>query len=239
MTGTSTKTPTGIHGLDAQLKGGLPTGATVLLLSPPTNAAQTFAVQFALAGLTGGQEVVYVNTDRPLEEVKAQMADLDDHLARDPEALEHLMPLDIFAERYDAVVEGHGLDKDVLRRVEKTVAKEREGPYRVVLDNLSFFVEKEGWADVRDFLEYAALSTRRGDGVLLVSMVKGLHDDRVEAYAKQLCDGWIVLDTFREGLQATPFLTIGKMRGTHLSNRVLPYEETDKGLWLETAMRVF
>lgn len=236
-----TRTSTGIHGLDAQLKGGFPQGSTVLLLAPPTNAARTFTAQFALGGLArdDGGEVLYVNTDQPIEDVRAQLADLDDHLHDRPEALDRLVPVDVFHERYDAVVEGHGLDKDVLRRVETILTKEREGPYRTVLDNVSFFIEREGWAEVRDFLEYACLSMRRGEGVLLVHMVKGLHDERIEAYAKQLCDGWLVLDTHVQGLQATPYLMVGKMRGTHLSNRVLPYEETEKGLWLETAMRVF
>lgn len=233
------KTTTGIYGLDAQLKGGYPVGSTILLLAPPTNAAQTFPVQFAAGGLLTEDEVVYVNTDRPLEDVMRDMADVEERLQGNKEAFDAMLAVDIFQERFDSAIHGHGLDKDMLRRVQTIASKEREGDYRIALDSLSFFIERSGWTDVRDFLEYAVLSTRRGSGVLLLNMVQDLHDPKVETYVKQLCDGWIGLGAHRQGLQTTPYLQIGKMPGTQLTNRVLPYEETDKGIWLETAMRVF
>lgn len=233
------KVTTGIHGLDAQLGGGFPVGSTVALLAPPSNASQTFAVQFALGGLMTESDVLYANTDRPIEEIQEEMTKLEERAEGRPEVFEHLLPVDVFQERYDSVVHGRGMGKDLIRRVQNITTKERGGEYRIVVDSLSFFIERSGWSDVRDFLEHATLSTRRGDGVMLLSITEGLHDERVETYIKQVCDGWIQLGTHYEGLQATPFLKIGKMRGARLSNRVLPFEETDKGLWLETAARVF
>lgn len=233
------KVSTGIHGLDGQLQGGYPVGSTILLLAPPSNAAQTFAAQFATGGLLTESEVIYVNTDRPLEDIKAQMADLDERIGDRPDVFDHLYPVDVFQERFDHAVHGHGLDKDLLRRVRQIAAKERSGDYRIVLDTASFLVDRTDWDEARDFLEYVTLSTRRGNGVLLISLVEDMHDPRVEAHLKHLADGWVGLGIHRQGLQATPYVKLGKMRGTHLSNRVLPYEETENGLWLETAMRVF
>lgn len=233
------KISTGIHGLDAQLQGGYPAGSSILLLSPPSNAAHTFAAQFTAGGLMTESEVVYVNTNRPVEDIRSAVARIEERAESRPEVFDNLFPVDIFQERFDSVIHGHGLDKDILRRVQNLVAKERSDDYRVVVDSLSFFVERADWEDVRDFLEYVVLSTRRGSGVMVLHLVKEMHDPRVEAHLKQLCDGWIELGLHTQGLQATPYLAIGKMRGTHLSNRVLPYEETEDGLWLETAMRVF
>lgn len=232
------KITTGVHGLDSQLEGGFPVGSTIALLSPPSNAAQMFTVQFAAGGLMTASDVVYVNTDRALEDVKAQMGRLDVRV-QDISSEAQLIPVDVFQDRLDAVGSGHGMSRDLPRRVKNIVAKERDGDHRIVVDSASFLIDRWEWEKVRDFLEYVTLSMRRGDGVMLLSVTKGLHDAKTETFVKQLADGFIELGMHTDGMQATPFLKVGKMRGTHLSNRVLPYEETENGLWLETAARVF
>lgn len=238
------KITTGVHGLDSQLGGGFPVGSTIALVSPPSNAAQMFTVQFAAGGLMTASDVVYVNTDRALEDVKAQMGQLDVRV-QDLSSEAKLIPVDLFQDRLDALADGRAdgddpsTSRDMLRRVEQIVAKDRGGDHRIVVDSASFLIDRWDRETVRDLLDHVTLSMRRGDGVLLLSITKGLHDDRTETYVKQLADGFVELGTHTDGLQATPYLKVGKMRGTHLSNRVLPYEETEDGLWLETAARVF
>lgn len=64
---------TGLPALDGVLGGGVPGGATVLILADASNGPLEFLEQFAAAGLASGDRVYYYGIGRPGPEVRRRM----------------------------------------------------------------------------------------------------------------------------------------------------------------------
>jgi circadian clock protein KaiC len=70
---------TGIAGLDTMLEGGVWRGSTTLVVGPTGSGKTTLGLQFALAGVAGGEPALYVN----FQENPTQLARVIDPLDRD------------------------------------------------------------------------------------------------------------------------------------------------------------
>jgi circadian clock protein KaiC len=76
--------PTGVHGLDDILGGGLLTGSTTLVIGMTGAGKTTLALQFALEGVKRGEQTLYVN----FQENPAQLRRAIANLGGDPEAMQ-------------------------------------------------------------------------------------------------------------------------------------------------------
>lgn len=76
--------PTGVHGLDDMLGGGLLTGSTTLVVGMTGSGKTTLALQFAVEGVKRGEETLYVN----FQENPAQLRRAIGNLGNDPDELQ-------------------------------------------------------------------------------------------------------------------------------------------------------
>lgn len=234
---------TGITGLDAQLGGGVPTGSTILLLSEPSNAPHVFCEHFVVGGLVAGETVFYYNLERP----KADVVEGLKRLLPRQDVLKALQYFDLYAVKLRKLgaanlkrlgVQNHAvkLNDDVLVRA----LKHGKGkPFRIVIESLTQAIEAYGLEPTLAMVEGLSGIAKTLGGVVLVMLVKGMHDVALETRLRHLADGVLEFGLERQGFGLYTYLMVTKMRGVDDHVRLMLYKETDKGLWLESTRRVF
>lgn len=239
--------PTGIAGLDVQLGGGVPPGITILLLAEPGAGSEIFAQQFAYGGLVNSEEVFYLSSEHPIQEIASEMDEFG--WGTKDELLDKIDFIDAYAPRFYNVLPKelisnvsakdflkHGTDP--LNLLKSTVTKKRDGKYRGVIDSISFYLRSYELNDVVEAIEIMSSVGKLSGAVHLIIMTSGMHDSVVENTLKHVCDGVIEFRMKERGSEIEHTIMIRKMRGMITPNRTISYSLTHKGVELETTTRV-
>lgn len=233
----------GISGLDAQLGGGLPRGATILLTGDPCNALSVFAEQFSAGGLTQGEPVLFFQFERPARGTPERIKGLAQELGG---AKGQLTVFDGYSGQFGpngkggkdsgiALLGGENVLGDVLNEALKAGA----GRYRLAIDSLSSLARPGREQDALEFFRNLVHVGHETGGMQLCTLVRGLHDPQFEARLKHLATGVMEIGVERKGFGLYNYLQVTKMLDLKDPTRLLLFKETDKGLWLESTRRVF
>src|SRR5713101_4427255 len=87
-----TRVPTGIPGLDQQIKGGFPGGSLILLSGAPGTGKSIFGAQFLLNGVESGSGGVLVDTCQSTDNIRELASDF----RWDRALIEKIRPVDCF-----------------------------------------------------------------------------------------------------------------------------------------------
>ena len=203
---------TGLAGLDAQLGGGVPPGTVHLLIGEPMNALELFAYHFA-AGASRLGGALFVATSSNEEEVREGVK----NVGGAPDKV-----------KVQTLPDGKSWEPT-------EVAKGQ----RYVLNSFSEYQVAVGWEKAYARLQRLKEETRSTKVNLLVIVTGGLHDNREITLLKLWADGVMELGFDRQGFGLYPYLKVTKMRGVPDSSRFLLFKETERGLFMESARRVF
>lgn len=239
--------PTGISGLDVQLGGGVPPGTTILLLAEPGAGSEIFAQQFAYGGLVNNDEVFYLSSEHPVQEIASEMEDFG--WGKKDELVNKIDFVDAYAPRFYNVLPKELISnvsaKDFLKQgtdslnlLKSTVTKKHDGKYRGVIDSISFFLRSYELNDVVEAIEIMSSVGKLSGAVHLILMTSGMHDSVVENTLKHVCDGVIEFRMKERGSEVEHTILIRKMRGMIPPKRTISYSLTAKGVELETTTRV-
>lgn len=241
----------GISGLDAQLGGGLPRGATILVLGDPCNALSAFAEQFGAGGLTQGEPLLYFQFDRPARSTGARIKALAQDLGG---VKAPFRVFDGYSAQFRHGANGsHGANgaadkgeapvvlrpENVLGDVLNEALKAGANRYRLSLDSLSTVAPQGKEHEVVDFFRNLVHVGQETGAMQLCTLVKGLYDARTEAQLKHLATGIMEIGVERKGFGLYNYLQVTKLLDLRDPTRLLLFKETDKGLWLESTRRVF
>ena len=239
--------PTGISGLDVQLGGGVPPGTTILLLAEPGAGSEIFAQQFAYGGLINNDEVFYLSSEHPVQEIASEMEDFG--WGTKDELMDNINFIDAYAPRFYNVLPKDLMSNvsakeflkqgtDPLNLLKSTVTKKHDGKYRGVIDSISFFLRSYELDDVVEAIEIMSSVGKLSGAVHLILMTSGMHDPVVENTLKHVCDGVIEFRMKERGSEIEYTILIRKMRGMITPKRTISYSLTAKGVELETTTRV-
>jgi len=225
---------TGIPGLDAILKGGIPRRNVVLLSGGPGTGKSIFGYQYLFNGLTRGQSAVLVALEEHPVQVRLSMAQFGWNVTVYEEKGKFAL-VDAFtagigeaAKREKYVVKAPDdfqMLIDVLRSAIKDVGAER-----VVVDSVTtLYITKPALARSM-VLQLKKVLSGLGCTSILISQVsvteRGFGGPGVEHAA----DGIIRLDLDEMSGELKRSIIIWKMRGTAHSMKRHPFDITDKGL---------
>jgi KaiC/GvpD/RAD55 family RecA-like ATPase len=227
-------TSIGIAALDEHLGGGIQKGSTVLVMGSPGSGTEFFAKQFASAG----QEAVtyFTSTERD-EDVLAVM--------REYGWRTDLKIVNVGTKYYESVLakkleisrfrqEGITLS-DVRRFREQDMAKEENfltflayeisrltPPFRVVINSLDFFLENYDSPEVLMAMRTIKAHTQHSESVTLMTMLKGVHDSKIQSSIEDLADVIIELDREKSGHEFKKFLIVQKVRNRPAMVGIIP-----------------
>jgi len=227
---------TGIAPLDSQLGGGIPAGRVVLVLEEPGAGADVLSYHFAVEGAKSGESVFYLATDDSEDEVKEYINlyfDLDEAI------WENITLLSLVSFH-----RGEGDAKKFLRKTMydpmgglKTILRHEEFN-RIVLNNLTYFLANYELKDVISLIEVFSEHAKKNKSACLVLMTKGMFDPSVETAIKHYSDGVIELTLKEIENEVQRRLKVIKFKGILVPKAILRYELTDRGIKMESVMRV-
>jgi KaiC/GvpD/RAD55 family RecA-like ATPase len=240
--------PTGISGLDVQLGGGVPPGATILILAEPGANSDMFAQQFVYGGLLNNEDVFYFTSEHPANEIANEMEimkwDVEKYIEDG-----RLEFVDAYLPRFYNVLPKEFTSelsaKDFLKKgtdsmglLKATAIQKRDNKYRGVIDSISYFLRAYNLNTVVDVIEMISSIGKATGSIHLVLMTSGMHDSITENTLRHICDGVIEFRIRERGSEIERNIMIRKMRGMLVPNRTISYMVTQKGIELETTTRV-
>ena len=237
-------TSIGIPALDEQLGGGIQKGSTVLVMGTPGSGTEFFAKQFASAG----QETVtyFTSTERD-EDVLGVM--------REYGWRTDLKIVNVGTKYYESVLakklevsrfrqEGITLG-DIRRFRDEDSAKEENfltflsyeisklaPPFRVVINSLDFFLENYESPEVLMAMRTIKAHTQHSESVTLMTMLKGVHDSRIQSSIEDLADVILELEHDKQGSEFKKFIIVQKVRNRPVMVGIIPTTFDKSGIRL-------
>jgi len=197
---------TGIDRLDELLKGGIPYGENVLAYAPPFIGRDTLIKRFAFSGLTEGEPVIFVLTDKSFSEMRNELEHLNkSFLEFEKEGkvkyidvyspsveLKEKSPHVIFI---DSPVNRERIAAAVLQAQREFMEKAER--HRVIFDSISTLIVYSDAKAVFRFLQVVSGNCKRMGATSLFSMTRGMHEEIEVQTIKHLMDG--VIEMREEG----------------------------------------
>lgn len=227
---------TGILALDIQLGGGIPGGSVVVVLEEPGAGGDVLSYHFAVEGALNGENVFYLATDDRDEEIKEHV---NLYFNLDEAVWENINLLSL-----SSLSKAERDAKDFLKRTMhdpigglKTILY-HENFDRVVINNLTYFIANYSIEDVISLIDVFSKHAKKNGSVFLMLMTKGMFDSKTETSIKHYSDGAIELTLREIENEVQRRLKILKFKGIPVPKAILRYELTDKGIKMESVMRV-
>lgn len=221
---------TGIVSLDVQLGGGVPAGTVLLILEEPGAGGDVFTYHFAVEGANNGENVLYIATDDSAKDVRKFL-----NLYFDKYNDFTILSL---KDREETDPKGY-LRKtmyDVLTGIQTILKNERFD--RVVINNLVYFFSKYSQEDVISLIEFLSNLAKENESAYVLLMTKGMVGDSQETAVKHFCDGVIELSLKEFENEVHRKLKFIKFKGIVVPRAIMRYELTDRGVRMESTMRV-
>ncbi|WP_457550266.1 RAD55 family ATPase [Archaeoglobus sp.] len=227
------KFTTGMTVLDSSLGGGIPAGSLVLLVEKPGAGAEIFSFQFAVEGVKKGESVLYIATDETFE-------NLVDHIkvyfpsfsTNDKFKLVSF----ISSATSDVVSFLKSSKHDPLGYIRKLFSNLRYD--RIVINNLNNLVRNYGEEEVVSLIEELSRKVKKDEAVALAILVEGAVEKKVENTLKAIADGIFEFDVQERENEIQRRLKVIKLRRCMVPKNVFRYDITEKGIRIESLMRV-
>ncbi len=233
----------GVAELDRSL-GGIPEGFAILVYGSPGSGTELFAKQFAAAGV-GKENVIYFTTSERDVDVKNTMK----HFGWNP----NITIVNIGEEYYQKVLakeleiskyrqEGvsvkdikrlrtHEISKGInfLTKITYEISKLKP-PFRVIIDSLDFFMEYYEPQHVISALRTIKAHSQYQRGIVLATMLKGVHEPKTESGVEEVVDIIVELEKLRREKEFQRYLIIQKVRNHPEKVGIMEYTITGKGI---------
>jgi circadian clock protein KaiC len=226
------KTPTGIHGLDEILEGGLPAGRTTLVCGGPGCGKTLLATEFLAHGaLDFNEPGVFVAFEETAEELGKNSASLGFHL--DDLVARKLLVIDYIAVERSEIEETGDYDLEGLF-IRLNYAIESIGAKRVVLDTLEVLFA--GFSNVSILRsEIRRLFRWLKDRGVTAVVTGEMGENTLTRYGLEeyVSDCVITLENRVENKIANRILRVVKFRGSSHGNDEYPFLIGNSGLWVQ------
>ncbi len=233
----------GVPELDKSL-GGIPEGFAILVYGSPGSGTELFAKQFAAAGV-GKENVIYFTTSERDEDVRSTMK----HFGWNP----NITIINIGEEYYDKILakeleiskyrqegvsikdikrlRGHEISKGInfLTKITYEISKLKP-PFRVIIDSLDFFLEYYEPQQVISALRTIKAHSQYQRGIVLATMLKGVHEPKTESGVEEVVDIIIELEKLRKEKEFQRYLIIQKVRNHPEKVGIMEYTITERGI---------
>lgn len=214
---------TGVKGLDPLLGGGIPSGSLVLLLGQVGSGHEVFLQQLLFDRARREGKVVYFAVGKTPVDVRAEMTTF----GWDVKGLEKAGRWRFHTLSANATPKQ--LSSEFLSNVE-------DGLWTAI-DSISVPLA-ESSPSVREMIDPIRAKVNEVGGLHLISMVKGMHDGKIETAVKYFVDGVIEFETVAGGKETSRSMILTKMRRAVFDVDLIRYEITRNGIAIETAMRI-
>lgn len=213
---------TWIEGLDETLGGGLPDKSVILVMGEPGSGYDTFAQQVLHQHALKKGKVAYITTFRSPDTIREDLEAFGWKVS----ALEKTGRW-IFIDVHTPKA------LQVFRR--RVPSKIRVGCWTLV-DSLSYLILTQKFQSVLEAVKLLLTNARKQGGIHFLLLTQSMHDPQTEIAMQHLVDG-VMEFTARETAGGIDRRIRIKKRAVY-APRLIPFNITNRGITIETAIRV-
>jgi len=215
---------TWIEGLDEMLGGGLPENSVIVMTGEPGSGYDILAQQILYQIALQGGKVAYFSTTRALEALREDFETFGWNVAPLQEKDNWIF--------FDA----HG--PDVTQVLMENIPKAMSEGRWVLIDSLSYLILTQKFRSVIDIVELLLNSAKKHSGIQFLLLTQKMHDTETETTIQHLVDGVIEFSAQETAGGIDRRMKMKKMRRAVYEPRLIPFNITDHGITIETAVRI-
>lgn len=215
---------TWIEGLDEMLGGGLPEKSVVLMTGEPGSGYDILAQQILYQNALHGGKVAYFSTTRVPEALREDLETFGWNVAPLQEK-DNWMFFNVYVPDVIQVL---------MEKIPKVVA---EGRW-VLIDSLSYLLLTQKYRSVISVVELLLNSAKEQGGVHFLLLTQKMHDPETETTMQHLVDGVMEFSAQETAGGIDRRLRMKKMRRAVYEPRLIPFNITERGITIETAVRI-
>jgi KaiC/GvpD/RAD55 family RecA-like ATPase len=206
------------------LGGGLPDKSVVLMSGEPGSGYDILAQQIVCQHALHGEKVAYFLTSRSPDILKEDLATFDWDISR-------------LVEQGNWVFNQIAVDDAVQVLAEKIPKAVSEGNW-VIIDSLSYLILTQSYRAVVKTVELLLDNAQKHGGIHFLLLTKAMHDSETDVTMQHLVDGVIEFSAQETTVGIDRRIRIKKMRRAVCEPRLIPFNITDHGITIETAVRI-
>jgi KaiC/GvpD/RAD55 family RecA-like ATPase len=215
---------TWIESLDEMLGGGLPEKSVVLVTGEPGSGYDVFAQQILYQNALHKGKVAYFSTTRAPDALREDLETFGWNLA----------PLQ--ENRNWQFIDAHV--PDVIQfLMEKIPIVMAEGRW-VLIDSLSHLILTQKYRSVINIVELLLDSAKKYGGIHFLLLTQKMHSPETETTIQHFADGVIEFSAQESAGGIDRRIKIKKMHRAVYESRLIPFNITDHGITIETAVRI-
>jgi flagellar protein FlaH len=215
---------TWIEGLDEVLGGGLPDKSVILMMGEPGSGYDIL-----------GQQILYQHALKEDKVACFTTIRSSDTLKEDFETFGWDVPSLEKTDQWVFVDVHTPSALQILR--EEIPSRTKKGCWTLV-DSLSYLIQTQKVDSVLKMVELLLESTRKYGGIHFLLLVQGMQDHQTEITLQHLVDGVIEFTAQEVAGGIDRRIRMKKMRKTIYTPRLIPFRITERGIVIETAVRI-
>lgn len=213
-----------IEGLDEMLGGGLPDKSVVLMTGEPGSGYDMLAQQIMYQHALHGEKVAYFTTSRSPDTLRDDMSTFSWNIAS--------------MEEQDNWIFHHMSIPSAIEVLTEKMQNETSQGKWCLLDSLSYLILTQKYYSVVKTVELLLDCARKYGGLHFMLLTKRMHDDETETTMQHLADGVIEFTAQETAGGIDRRIRIKKMQKAVYEPRLIPFNITERGIVIETAVRI-
>jgi len=206
------------------LGGGLPDKSVVIMTGEPGSGYDILAQQIMYQHALHNEKVAYFSTSRSPDTIKEDFStfgwDVTSHQEKGNWTY------------YQASV------GDAIQVLKENLPKAIAEGHWVLLDSLSYLVLTQKYYSVVQIVELLLESARKHGGIHFILLTQKMHDTETETTMQHLADGVMEFTAHETAGGIDRRIRIKKMRRAVYEPRLIPFNITERGITIETAVRI-
>jgi KaiC/GvpD/RAD55 family RecA-like ATPase len=215
---------TWIEGLDEMLGGGLPEKSVIVMMGEPGSGYDILAQQILYQNALQGGKVAYFSTSRDFDALREDFETFSWDVASLSKKDNWLF----------LNVNGPNVMQVMAESIPRVVA---EGRW-VLVDSLSYLILTKKYREVIDIVELLLNAARMHGGVHFLLLTQGMHDRETDTTMQHLVDGVMEFSAQEMAGGIDRRIRMKKMRRAVYEPRLIPFNITERGITIETAVRI-
>ena len=215
---------TWVEGLDEMLGGGIPEKSVVLMIGEPGSGYDILAQQILYQNALQNGKVAYFSTSRVSDALKEDFETFGWNVA----PLQEKDNWQFFQVNVPNVIQV------LTETIPRVVAQGRW----VLIDSLSYLILTQKYRDVIKMVELLLNAARQHGGVHFLLLTQKMHDAETETTMQHLVDGVMEFSAQEMAGGIDRRIRMKKMRRAVYEPRLIPFNITERGITIETAVRI-
>jgi len=213
-----------VEGLDEMLGGGLPDKNVVLMTGEPGSGYDILAQQIMYQHAAHNEKIAYFSTSRLSDSLREDLATFGWNIA----------PLEEQGNWTFNYVPASDAIPVLTEKIPQAIS---EGRW-ILLDSLSYLILTQKYGSVVKTVELLLNSAREHGGIHFLLLTQKMHGTETETTVQHLADGVMEFTASESAGGIDRRIRIKKMRRAVYEPRLIPFNITERGITIETAVRI-